>query len=111
VGKDANHGTIVRAFEQAGATVVSLHTLGKGVPDLLVGYADRDQLVEIKLPLRKASAAGAIQHPKTRLNNRQVGWHNNWRGTRPRIIRTPEEAENLLDEMADSHRQGVAAAN
>jgi hypothetical protein len=111
MSKDANHGTIVRAFEQAGATVVSLHTLGKGIPDLLVGYAQRDQLVEIKLPIRKASEAGPIQHPKTRLSNRQAGWHNNWRGTRPRIIRTPEEAEDLMDEMADTHLQVVAATN
>ena len=100
MGKDANHATIMRAFSQAGATVVSLHTLGKGVPDLLVGYANDDQLVEVKLPIRKGLKPGAAQHPKTRLNHRQQGWHNSWRGNRPRIIRTPEEAEALLDEMA-----------
>jgi len=104
MAKDANHGTIVRAFEQGGATVVSLHTLGRGVPDLLIGFAGCDQLVEVKLPLRPSSEAGGVQHPRTRLNSRQVGWHNHWRGERPRVIRTPEEAEALLDDMAERGR-------
>ncbi len=106
MAKDANHGTIVRAFEQAGATVVSLHTLGKGIPDLLIGFANVDQLVEVKLPIRKNLTPGAAQHPKTRLNHRQQGWHNYWRGMRPIIIRTPEEAESLLDKMAEVSKSG-----
>jgi len=54
MGKDTNHATIVRAFESRGATVVELHTIGGGVPDLLVGYQGSTRLVEVKRPARKA---------------------------------------------------------
>lgn len=45
---DANQARIVAALRKAGATVVSLHTIGKGCPDLLVGYRTKNYLLEIK---------------------------------------------------------------
>jgi hypothetical protein len=86
VGKDANHQTIFRAFDRAGASVVSLHTLGGGVPDLLVGFAGVERLVEVKLPAR----------------------HHSWGGHPPVVVRTPEEAEALVDEMAAEGRRLIS---
>jgi|TARA_R100001163_G_scaffold64557_1_gene59097 Holliday junction resolvase len=97
MGKDANHETIVREFMRSGADVVNLSTVGKGVPDILVGFAGFNQLVEIKLPAK----TGLKPNRKTSLSLRQKGWHNSWRGRKPVVIRTPEEAELLLDELLE----------
>ncbi len=105
MGKDANHQTIFRAFDRAGASVVSLHTLGGGVPDLLVGFAGVERLVEVKLPARQGVA---FQHPATRLSRRQQGWHHSWGGHPPVVVRTPEEAEALVDEMAAEGRRLIS---
>ena len=35
-------------LREAGASVASLHTVGKGVPDLLVGFRGKNYLLEIK---------------------------------------------------------------
>jgi len=98
VGKDYNHASIVRAFERAGATVVELHTIGRGVPDLLVGYAGRDLLVEVKLPRR--TLWDGRESPRSSLSRRQSSWHRSWRGATPVVVRDEAEAEALLDALA-----------
>ena len=45
---DANHEQVVTALRAAGATVQSLAGVGKGVPDLLVGYQGQTLLMEVK---------------------------------------------------------------
>lgn len=45
---DGNQKEIVAAFRKCGAFVFDLHTVGKGCPDLLVAYAGRWHLVEVK---------------------------------------------------------------
>ena len=45
---DQNHVEIVKALRDHGAFVVSLATVGKGVPDLLVGYKRNTILMEVK---------------------------------------------------------------
>jgi len=47
---DNNQTEIVRALRQVGATVQSLATIGQGCPDLLVSYAFRHVLLEVKSP-------------------------------------------------------------
>ena len=44
---DDNQREIVSTFRKHGATVISLAALGKGVPDLCVGYRERNYLVEV----------------------------------------------------------------
>jgi len=46
--------SISRAFERAGARVIDLSNIGGGVPDMIVGFAGRERLVEIKRPARRA---------------------------------------------------------
>lgn len=45
---DANQTKIVAALRKAGATVVFLSDVGGGCPDLLVGYAGANWLLEVK---------------------------------------------------------------
>lgn len=45
---DANHAQIVQAFRKCGCSVLSLAALGKGAPDLCVGYGGLSILVEVK---------------------------------------------------------------
>lgn len=45
---DANQTEIVEALEGVGAFVQSLASVGRGVPDLLVGYHGRWYLMEVK---------------------------------------------------------------
>jgi hypothetical protein len=47
---DATQQAIVEALRGVGATVVSLHTVGHGVPDLLVAWRHRLYLIECKSP-------------------------------------------------------------
>lgn len=64
---DANQPTIVRDLREAGATVEHLHTLGKGCPDILVGFRGRTWLFEIK------TFGGALTAD-------EIDWHAAWRG-------------------------------
>lgn len=90
--KDANHNAIVRAFQQAGASVLDLSGVGGGCPDLLVGIGGVDLLVEVKLPVGKR---GGTAH--SALNHLQRAFHAHWRGRTPVVIRTVEDVEVLID--------------
>lgn len=45
---DDNQGEIVKALRAAGAVVTSIHTVGKGVSDLLVSFRQRWLVIEVK---------------------------------------------------------------
>ena len=68
---DANQAAIVAALRAAGATVESLHRVGGGVPDLLVGYMGRNLLLEVKDGSKPPSART--------LTPDQVRWHAAWK--------------------------------
>jgi hypothetical protein len=75
---DANQSEIVDALRQLGCTVESLHRVGAGVPDLLVGRSMRNYLFEVK-------------GPKGKLQGPQIPWHEDWRG-QVCVIRCWEDA-------------------
>lgn len=75
---DANQKEIAKVLRGAGCTVVSLHRVGDGCPDLLVGRCGRNYLLEIKVDGRG-------------LNDRQKDWHRTWGGQRA-VVTTPEGA-------------------
>lgn len=79
---DANQAEIVKALRKAGATVQHLHAIGKGCPDLLVGYKCENYLVECK-------QIGA--NP----NKLQKNWHYYWRGN-VFVVHSPEEALDAI---------------
>lgn len=81
---DDNQDTIVRALRAIGATVQSLATIGKGCPDLLVGYRRESFLLEVKDPTK----------PKAdrQLSEDQVEWHRTWKGLPVHVVHSVDEA-------------------
>lgn len=75
---DANQKEIVNALRARGATVLSLAPLGKGCPDLLVGYNRRNILMEVKTKAGKLTKA-------------QEHFFKSW-NTPIEVVRTVEEA-------------------
>jgi len=69
---DLNHGEVVKALQAIGASVQSLAAVGKGCPDILVGLAGRNWIIEIK--------DGSKCPSERKLNDKQVEWHRLWRG-------------------------------
>lgn len=66
---DANQKEIMLCLRNLGATVQSLHTLGRGCPDIIVGWRGRNYLFEIK-----TTPVG------WKLTPDEKKWHNEWRG-------------------------------
>jgi hypothetical protein len=89
---DRNQSDIIKALRQVGASVESLHRVGRGVPDLLVGRVmpcpccgaqyPRNMLIETKVENRT-------------LNARQVAFHATWRGPIC-VVHTIEEAIKII---------------
>ena len=60
------------ALRQVGASVQLIHTLGGGVPDLLVGFRCQNYLLEVK--------DGAKSPGARKLTPAEVEWLSTWRG-------------------------------
>lgn len=69
---DANQTEIVQALRACGCSVQILSAVGKGCPDLLVGYAGRNVLLEVKDGSKRPSAR--------KLTPDEQAWHEAWRG-------------------------------
>lgn len=79
--RDGNHPEIVRALRAAGRSVVELHAVGGGVPDLLVGWGGKMLLMEVKDP-----------EGRDRIEPSQVAFSQRWHGTRVVVVRSVAEA-------------------
>lgn len=75
---DANQPEIVKALRRHGASVLHLHTVGHGCPDLAVGVAGSTYLLEIKDGSGKLTA-------------QEEEFFKLWKG-HVAIVRTPAEA-------------------
>ena len=69
---DTNQAVIVKALRSVGCSVLHLHQLGRGVPDILASYHDCLYLMEIKDGSRAAS--------ERRLTQDEFEWHSAWDG-------------------------------
>lgn len=69
---DSNQPAIVKRLREMGATVQILSAVGKGCPDLLVGFRNRNLLMEVK--------DGDAPKSQQKLTSDQVKWHGEWRG-------------------------------
>ena len=69
---DANQADIVKALLDIGASVQILAAVGQGFPDLLVGLAGRNFLLEVK--------DGSKPPSKRKLTPAEAEWHAEWRG-------------------------------
>tara|TARA_R110000782_G_scaffold218427_1_gene305814 strand:- start:30435 stop:30761 length:327 start_codon:yes stop_codon:yes gene_type:complete len=69
---DANQSEIVAGLRAFGCTVAAAHAVGRGFPDLVVGYRGETFLIEVKDGNKPPSAR--------KLTTAQVEWHAAWRG-------------------------------
>jgi hypothetical protein len=69
---DANQPAIVAGLRAAGCTVAAAHAVGRGFPDLVVGYRGCTYLLEVKDGDKPPSARN--------LTTAQVKWHGEWSG-------------------------------
>ena len=79
---DANQAEIMDALRAVGAEVESLHRVGRGCPDLLVGIFGKNYLMEIK-------------SPRGRLLVTQRIWHRRWPG-QVCVVRSVEDALRVI---------------
>lgn len=90
---DLNHQDIVEGLRRVGATVQSLAPLGKGAPDILVGFRRMNYALEIKNPLMPPS--------KQRLTVAEEEWHESWQG-QVVVIKTLDEALKAIGASRNS---------
>ncbi len=76
---DANQAEIVKALRKVGASVQTLHMVGRGCPDLLVGFRRATYLLEVKI------AKGTLTPEECR-------WHWCWNGNAVRTVRSVQDA-------------------
>lgn len=85
---DQNHDQVVTALRAAGATVQSLAGVGKGVPDLLVGFKGQTLLMEVK---------DGFKSPSRRLlTEDQLKWHGSWNGGALAVVDSPDAALRMI---------------
>ena len=60
------------ALRAAGASVQSLASVGKGCPDLAVGFRGVNYFLEVK--------DGSLSPSRRQLTDDQKDWHGSWRG-------------------------------
>ena len=83
---DSNQTRVVKALRDLGATVQHLHAVGKGCPDIVVGYKNRNYLLEIKDGEKK-------------LTPDQVIWHYDWKG-QVEVVTSPEHAIETIKKLS-----------
>lgn len=69
---DDNQGRIVKQLRLIGVSVQSMASIGKGCPDLLLGFKGKNYLVELK--------DGAKFESQKRLTPDEQQWFDKWRG-------------------------------
>lgn len=85
---DGNQTQIVEALRAVGATVQTLAAVGKGVPDLLVGYKGQTLLLEVKNGRKPPS--------ERKLTEDQLVWHRNWNGGPLAVVDGVDSALRML---------------
>ena len=86
--KDANLNEIVGALQKAGAYVLDMSHVGRGFPDLIVGFRSKTILMEIKNP--KSS------YGKKGLNKNQLKRKEQWTGDTYCVVDSIEAALNMI---------------
>lgn len=69
---DQNQAQVVKDLRAVGCSVLPLHAVGKGCPDLLVAYGMKNHLLEVKDGSKPPSAR--------KLTPAQEKFHAEWRG-------------------------------
>ena len=88
---DSNQSKITKALRDFGATVQHLHAVGKGCPDLLVGYKGSNYLLEVK--------DGEKPESQRKLTPDQVIWHYDWKG-QVVVVNSAQEAIDTIKKLS-----------
>lgn len=86
---DANQSEITKALRKIGCSVQLLHSVGKGCPDLLVGYKGNNYLLEVK----------DGEKPARKLTPDQVIWHFDWKG-QVAVVNSVQEAIDTIKRLS-----------
>jgi len=81
---DNNQKYVVKALRDYGATVFLLHTVGGGIPDLMVCYNDQTILMEVKDGSEK------------KLTPQQITLFANWQGGPLHRVNSVQESIDVL---------------
>lgn len=84
---DSNQREIVEVLRQQGCSVLPLHQIGKGCPDLLVGYEGKNFLLEVK--------DGNKPPSQQKLTPDEQKFHQEWQGE-VATVDSPESAIALV---------------
>jgi len=82
---DTNQKEIIHALRTFGAIVVDLSGMGKGCPDLLVGFKGKTYLIEVK------------RDSKAKFTPQQLQFNESWRGGLVVRVETVQDALALLN--------------
>lgn len=95
---DENQPGIVDGLKHIGCSVEHLAKLGKGAPDLLVGYNGFNFLFEIANPETRhgrSKRPGSKDRYHRATNDAQKEWYLSWRG-RVDVVETLEQALHIV---------------
>lgn len=101
---DRNQPEIVGALRAVGASVEPLHRVGKGCPDLLVGFRGVNYLLEVK--------DGELAPSDRKLTKSQKEWHPAWRG-KVVVVKSVDEALEVIgvDSFRALHKRMIGDIN
>jgi Holliday junction resolvase len=84
---DANHAQIVAGLRQMGCSVLSLAPIGRGCPDMLVGWRGVNLLIEVK--------DGGKAPSRRELTPDEIEFLTGWNGTAV-VVKTLQEAIDMV---------------
>lgn len=88
---DRNHKEILDYCRSRGASVYSTHALGKGFPDIVMGYKGINYLLEVK--------DGAKPPSQRKLTLDEEAFHGKWKGML-HIIKSTSDIDSIIDAVS-----------
>lgn len=86
---DANQKEIVAKLREIGCSILHTHQLGKGAPDIIIGFNNRNYLVELK--------DGSKTKSQQKLTPDEVEFQNEWKGNY-HVCNSFEQVKSILVE-------------
>lgn len=84
---DRNQARIVSVLRGVGASVQTLHTVGRGCVDLMVGYRGTTYCLEVK--------DGQLPPSRRKLTPDEERWHEEWQG-HAAVVNDADEALRVI---------------
>ncbi len=81
-----NQNQIVKELREYGMSVSHTHIIGKGFPDIVVGYLGKNYLFEVK------------NNRKKKITEKESVWLDNWQG-QVNIIQTAEQGIKIIEKL------------